>query len=570
MLIREIFGLRTSLRLVFLFVIMAGPVLGARPKVVRTAPKNGRQDVNPKLKQIRIKFNQDMDRQQFSICGSGPKYPKTIGRPRWINKRTIVMRVKLEPNHKYELSVNCQSYQNFKNIQGEPAVIYPIRFKTGSGSRTGKSKVDRDAGDGPPEVIETVPENGAKNVDPGLREIRVIFNQDMSTSSGFSICGVGQTVPNIIGKPRWVDKRTFVMRVELLPNHEYRFSINCPSARNFQSAEGEAAVPYPVQFRTGRKRAKTETFKAVSNDESIKELRRAIDENYSYYKLRGVNWDGLFERYSPMMKRAGTAEEFAEAAGKLLAHAEDVHIWVKVGNKTIGGFKRTARRNYDMKTLARIVPNWQKRSAAVCTGRYEDGIGYIQINSWSRRRTKALDQVYAAIGEFADAPGLIIDVRPNSGGAEPLAMEVAGCFVDKPVLYAKHVYRTVDEPGGFGKVRERILQPNRARPRYRGKVAVLVGQRNMSSCEAFLLMMKQVPGCKLVGEKSYGSSGNPKPHDLGNGVTVYLPSWKALRPDGTCFEREGIKPDVTVRTTESQLSESDPVLKTALRLLRRP
>ena len=31
-------------------------------------------------------------------------------------------------------------------MQGEPAVIYPIRFKTGSGSSTGKSKVNKYVG----------------------------------------------------------------------------------------------------------------------------------------------------------------------------------------------------------------------------------------------------------------------------------------------------------------------------------------------------------------------------------------------------------------------------------------
>ena len=86
----------------------------------------------------------------------------------------------------------------------------------------------------------------------------------------------------------------------------------------------------------------------------------------------------------------------------------------------------------------------------------------------------------------------------------------------------------------------------------------------MSSCEAFLLMMKQVPNGQLVGDISYGSYGNPKSHDLANGVTVWLPSWKALRSDGTCFEAEGITPDVFVRTTEAQIRKSSRVLETAL------
>jgi C-terminal processing protease CtpA/Prc len=96
-----------------------------------------------------------------------------------------------------------------------------------------------------------------------------------------------------------------------------------------------------------------------------------------------------------------------------------------------------------------------------------------------------------------------------------------------------------------------------------------MGLVNVSSCEAFLLMMKQVPGCKLIGETSQGSSGNPKPTDLGNGVTVFLPSWKAMRPDGTCFEGEGIIPDISIKTTQAELLSRDPVLDAGLKLLRK-
>ena len=190
--------------------------------------------------------------------------------------------------------------------------------------------------------------------------------------------------------------------------------------------------------------------------------------------------------------------------------------------------------------------------------------------SWSRQHTVALEQVYVAIWEFSDAPALIIDVRPNGGGAEPLAMEIAGCFLDEPAMYAKHVYRSANLPGGFGKVSKRNVQPNKRRPKYRSNIAVLMGQANMSSCEAFLLMMKQVTNCKLVGQVSYGSSGNPKPINLGNEVTVFLPSWKAMRPDGTCFEAEGIAPDLTIKTKPTELIQRDPVLEAALTLLRKP
>lgn len=420
----------------------------------------------------------------------------------------------------------------------------------------------------PPKVVRTVPENGADDVNPKLREIRIVFDQDMD-QDGFSICGGGPKYPKTVGRARWVNKRTIVMRVKLAANHDYELSVNCPRYKNFKNVRGEAVRPYPVKFRTGAlKEGQAERPSAVENKESMEELRRAIDENYSYWDLRKVNWDELFRRYGPKMEQAKDARGFAEAAAELLAHAEDAHIWVKIDDETVGGFRREIKRNYNAEVLKNVVPGWQQLSSVVYTGRYTDGIGYILIASWSGEHAEALAQAYAAIWDFTEAPGLIIDVRCNGGGAEPLAREFAGCFVDEPKVYAQHVYRSADAPGGFGQVNNRVLEPNKHRPRYRGKVVVLMGPANMSSCEAFLLMMKQVGGCKLVGETSYGGSGNPKPVNLGNGVSVFLPSWKAMRPDGTCFEGEGIRPDVIVEASEVELISRDPVLEAALKLLR--
>ncbi len=422
----------------------------------------------------------------------------------------------------------------------------------------------------PPTVVETVPRSGDLNVDPALQEMRFVFDQDMS-SGGYSICGGGRLYPRVIGRPRWADKRTLVARVQLEPDHEYQLSINSPSHKNCRNVAGEPAVPYPVRFRTAGSPAPAEakTVAAADNARAIRNLREAIDTLYSYRDLRKLDWAGLFTRYTPALERAKSPQEFAQAAAEMLSHAQDMHIWLEAGGQQIYSFRRAVEGNYNRSALEKAVPGFRKRSAAVYTGRFDDGIGYILIDSWSRDHTEALEQAYEAIWEFSDAPGLIVDVRPNGGGAEPLAQDLAGCFIDKPVVYAKHVYRAADQPSGFSEPRERVLPPNKRRPKYRGKIVVLMGPANMSSCEAFLLMMKQVPGCRLIGASSYGSSGNPKPTDLGNGVTVYLSSWKSLRPDGTCFEGEGIAPDFPIKATQTEFKAADLVLQAALTLLRR-
>lgn len=422
-----------------------------------------------------------------------------------------------------------------------------------------------------PKVVETVPRDGDRSVDPNLREMRFVFDQDMSRG-GYSICGGGPNFPKTVGTPRWVDSRTLVVRVRLVPDHDYQLSVNCPSYKNCRSVHGDPAVPYPLRFRTcGSKGAlQAGPLTEADNVEAVEELRRAIDERYSYRDLRRLDWDELFTRYEPKMMAAQSAGAFAEAAAQLLAHVQDMHIWLEVNGRTVHPFKRNIERNYNLSVLEKAVPRFRKRSATVYAGMFNDGIGYVLISTWGRDQAKALEQAYVVLRAFSRFPGLIVDVRPNGGGAEPLAQEFAGCFIDKPVLYAKHVYRSAEAPGGFDTPHERVLQPNKARPQYRGKVAVLMGQANMSSCEAFLLMMKQVPRCKLIGARSYGSSGNPKPTDLGNGVTALLPSWKALTPEGTCFEGKGIVPDIAVKATQTQLQSHDPVIEAALKWLRSP
>jgi len=90
----------------------------------------------------------------------------------------------------------------------------------------------------------------------------------------------------------------------------------------------------------------------------------------------------------------------------------------------------------------------------------------------------------------------------------------------------------------------------------------------MSSNESFVQMLGQARDCTVVGQRTYGSSANPKPHELPNGVTIFIPSWQDLLPDGTCNEGVGLAPDVEVAATPADLEKSDPILAKALELLR--
>lgn len=303
------------------------------------------------------------------------------------------------------------------------------------------------------------------------------------------------------------------------------------------------------------------------SDLAFEELRTAISNNYSHYDLRGLDWEDLFEQYAPILKASPDTCAFAEGAAELLGNANDPHIFMFTKERSYVCFDRDVTPNVNAASLPQLVPQWVDHNARVSAGRYPDGVGYIQIKTWNAADAHTIKVVYAILNDMRDAPGLILDVRSNAGGCEALAADVAGCFLTEPKLYAK--YREVQAGAEviLGPVKESWVQPN-SNAHYSGPVAVLMGPVCMNACESFLLMMRQVENCTLVGETSYGSSGRPRYAALSNGVRVLLPSWSVLLPDESVLEGVGVVPDVEVSTSPAVLNGSDPVLDRALTLLR--
>ncbi|MBX3405947.1 MAG: hypothetical protein KF869_04200 [Phycisphaeraceae bacterium] len=417
----------------------------------------------------------------------------------------------------------------------------------------------------PPRVVGAMPDMAETGVDPGLTEIVITFDQEMQPG-GQSICGGGPTFPELTGAPVWRDPRTLVIPVRLVPGKRYDLSINCSAAKNCRSARGEPAEPYPISFRT---RDEGETAPALTPEQAracLDELRRAIDERYAYRDDRGLNWDDLFEQHHAEFESAATPAAFARATSRLLGWTGDLHCHVRIGEFVLPGGKRAVDPNFNGRLLDKLVPNLAKPHNAVVHGRFPDGVGYILIAGWGSDPALAA-AAHAALDSMLDAPGVIIDVRPNSGGDELVARGFAGRFVAEPAVYSRNQYRDPAAAGGLGPMIDRVVPPTPDRPRYTGRLAVLMGPACMSSCESFLLMMRHGAGAKLIGEKSWGSSGNPKPIELSCGVTVVLSSWRDFEPDGTLLEGRGIEPDVRVPASRQDLQTTDSVLEAGLKEL---
>jgi hypothetical protein len=415
----------------------------------------------------------------------------------------------------------------------------------------------------PPKVVITSPDNGEIDVDPATTQIKVEFDQAMD-QRGRSIVGGGDAYPDISGDIKWMSDRVIVIPVTLKPDHDYWLSINSDSFKNFRSKTGESAEWYPIQFKTraaGAKPAESDVT-AEQNKEALATLTKLIDRDYGYRDRKHINWAAEIAKRQAKFENAKSANEFMRLTAHLLRLAEDAHITVEAGDMKIGTRSNSASPNFDINALKQAVPNFSEQPGGVVTGRFDDGIGYITFSDCSKEQADAFD---AAMDSLKDTKALVLDARFNGGGGEDAAAQVAGRFVEKPAVYSKDRIR---EGGKWNGPHDRTVEPRANVDRYTKPVAVLIGPKVGSSAESFVLMMKYGAKARLIGDVTKGSSGRPIQHQLGNGVTVYLPSWEDQLPDGSILEGRGVRPDTIIKTKPADFEKSDPVLDAALKYLR--
>jgi len=104
-----------------------------------------------------------------------------------------------------------------------------------------------------PVIVKTLPQAGAIDIDPKTKEIQVTFSKDMMDDSWSWIQLSDETIPKIIGKPKYLkDKRTCVVSVKLEPGKTYAIWLNSEKFGNFKDADGRSAVPYLLVFKTAK------------------------------------------------------------------------------------------------------------------------------------------------------------------------------------------------------------------------------------------------------------------------------------------------------------------------------
>ena len=301
---------------------------------------------------------------------------------------------------------------------------------------------------------------------------------------------------------------------------------------------------------------------------ALETVWRAFDTEYAMFVIKPqVDWSKLRDEYRLRMKTAKTSYEVAVLLAEMLAKLEDLHIGVRVGQEWVPCFDRPRPLNASWEATEALIGTLQHRQRALAWGRTSDDIGY--INAYTLGNEGVPDAFDDALESLGDTWALIIDLRFNGGGDETLAQRMAGRFIDRRRVYSYSQYRR--ETPKHTDLTERLSRECEPRGpwRYESPVVVLIGQKTMSSAESFVFMLAACPQVVTMGDRTAGSSGNPRQVDAGMGIVVTLPRWLDLGPDGKPFDAVGIQPAVPVSARADEFTNtSDPVLRSALERLR--
>ncbi len=103
----------------------------------------------------------------------------------------------------------------------------------------------------PAVVVQTQPASGARNVAPGIAEIRVRFSKDMADGSWSWTTAWTNSTAEVVEGPKYdQDHRTCVMKVRLESGKTYAWWLNSEQFKNFKDKDGISAVPYLLIFQT--------------------------------------------------------------------------------------------------------------------------------------------------------------------------------------------------------------------------------------------------------------------------------------------------------------------------------
>ncbi|MBV9495757.1 MAG: hypothetical protein JOZ54_16035 [Acidobacteria bacterium] len=191
----------------------------------------------------------------------------------------------------------------------------------------------------------------------------------------------------------------------------------------------------------------------------------------------------------------------------------------------------------------------------------DSDIGYVDL---MKLMPPQVDEMFAALDKTKT---LIFDLRgyPN-GTAWPITPHIntRGAKIGAQFRRAQFSGMSSNEESASGFFFEQPL-PRAEKPKYTGKILVLIDDRAISQSEHSCLFYEAANGATFIGSPTAGANGDVTNFSLPGGFVISFTGHDVRHADGRQLQRVGIQPDVKVEPTIAGLRAGrDEVLERAI------
>lgn len=289
-------------------------------------------------------------------------------------------------------------------------------------------------------------------------------------------------------------------------------------------------------------------------------LWKQADEKYSYFDVKNINWDSVYNIYAPMINSEMSEKALFNILYEMLCVLKDGHVnLVSSFNVSRYDISHHAPENFNWRLIKDYylepgpLNHFNVNEHYYTTGvlRHQvfhiDSaiIGYIYYGSFNNPISNY--DIEYTLGRMRYTNGLIIDVRNNGGGNPSNIFQIVNRLTtQKRYIYGSKI-KTGKGHNDFDEVMKVYSNPEGNYP-YTKPVVILTNRNCYSATSFFAAACKSYPQITQIGDTTGGGAGAPHGGQLPNGWYYRFSVTRSGYPLGdTLYDFEtGVPPDIQV------------------------
>jgi hypothetical protein len=260
-----------------------------------------------------------------------------------------------------------------------------------------------------------------------------------------------------------------------------------------------------------------------------------LNERYIYFAEKNVNWDSIYNRYSPRITSETTDEELTGIFQEIINALKDGHVGIIKSYQQSITYEKTSAINIFhplMPDNLKYGFNSQPSYNYNCLIYQHQKKKYIYVYYSSFEAELSLEQ-YLPYLQYQD--GIIIDIRNNGGGSALYCANLAALFYSGKRSLFYEMTKNNKGHDDFNSPKA-VTYVGKGAVSSSTPIIILTSRNTYSAANFFTFMMADLPNCIIIGEQTGGGGSPYKSEYLPNGWILYYPNAKCVSTKGVNME----------------------------------